>query len=252
MNFSEFENKVFETDDINEHHLEPELKRIKGIGKALVYGDPYGIARKLDGHQGDNIYDCKNNDGPVSVLNVLRMAGVRCSENEIVKCAIDNNWCRHSIFEPEKRGDSYPWDLVGLLKHYGIPAEWLTRINISNPGYYPAELENVADFVESGRGVIMELSSELLSTLHYGESPDKHKMSLPLSNRYVTVTGTARNPENGALEGLFICDSEKGGFGNKAIFVPTDTLKRVYGSNSKTRIDMVLGASIVVTDKPIR
>jgi len=29
---------------------------IKEYGELLVYGDPDGIAKKLDGHQGDNIY----------------------------------------------------------------------------------------------------------------------------------------------------------------------------------------------------
>lgn len=252
MNFSEFEGKAFEANEIKEHRLEPELKRIKGIGEALVYGDPYGIARKLDGHQGNNIYGCKNNDGLIAVVNVLRMAGINCSENEIVKCAIDNKWCRNSINESlGKPGENFPWERAKLLNHYGISSEALYR-KLSDPDQPSAELDSIAEYVESGRGVIMEVYSGLLDVIFYGETPDLQRMELPGADRCVTVTGTARNPETGALEGLFICDSARGGFGNKAIFIPIDILKRVYGADSKTRNDFVFCANVVVTDKPIR
>lgn len=246
MNFSEFEGKVFETDDINEHRLEPELKKIKGYGEALVYGDPYGIARKLDGHQGDNIYNLKNNDGLMAVLNVLRMAGVNCSENGIVRYAIKNNFCNHAYFGfQDEEGRTLPFGRSGLLEHYGISS----KVLFSNfPG---GDLESIAGYVESGRGVIMEVDSDLLSLLLYEKIEDQ-MVRLPLADRCVTVTGTARDPETGSLKGFFVCDTKKEGFGNKSVFVPLDILQNVYGYTGGIHDNHIYGANVVVTDKPIR
>lgn len=240
------EGSAFDPENIKENpKLEPELMKIKGrdeLGELKVYGNPYQISKELDGHQGDNLYKVKGNSGIVAVLNVIRMAGMKCSENQIVKRAIDMDCCTHSYYnEAYMNGKTDRGERCKLLESYGIDCNMTELIYEDNLVGY---LNSIANYVEEGRGVIMDMNSGLLHDYDNVAYRDYAVYYVP--NLSVAVTGTARNPETGFLEGLFICDSSNG---NKSMFVSLDELILANMHMDSIGKD---SASYIVTTKPIR
>lgn len=143
---------------------------------------------------GEGVEGFEGTCGLVSCENVLRMAGVDVTEAEIVQYARTH---RASIFssrnlcttnsEPSENGGTYPQDRQAILRHYGIESD-CRHVNA----------EQLAEYVESGRGVIASIDANIL---WYGQNfadPARHA---------ITVTSVARDAHTNEIYGFYICDS---------------------------------------------
>lgn len=212
--------------------LEPVIYETPEAGEVLVYGDPFEIGQSLDDMQGDNIYNAGGDCGLVTVTNMLRMAGVEVTEDEVVGNAINMGLCQYSEFNnPEDNGGTTAFDRQSLLRLYGINA------SIYEDKNGDASLDSIADYVESGHGVNISINAGYAWD-------DPSFIGDGSSNHSITVTGTARDPETGELKGLYVCDSGLTDCDSSAMFLSVDTLQECY-------ID-TYGSTVLVTNDEIR
>lgn len=172
----------------------------------IVCGD-YERYRELNHLQGDNPYGFKGTCGLVSCEDVLRQFGMETSEAEMVHYAIEHRLCSTEGSDPGEMGGTTIRDQARILSDNGVPAtENMAR-----------SLDELAASVEAGRGVILEVNAGVLwnDADYYGFGEPNHA---------VVVTGTARDPETGAVLGAFINDSGRGLAGDDGRFIDAATL----------------------------
>lgn len=216
----------------------PEIRYdVPGVPIAAVSGDPYGIAPILDSHQGDTNLNAAGTCGLTSIANVCVMAGMDITEADVVKYALDNNVCDNDIWAQEgDRGGTTIEDRLEILKSYGIDA---TSYDATDVG---GSFENIANEVEDGKGAILALNAGYLwddpscVTNPYGTIS---------SNHCVTVTGVARDVNNGEVTGFYICDSGRGLDSDACRYLSVDELSKAYNGN-------IMNASVIFTDQSIR
>lgn len=216
----------------------PEIRYdVPGTSAALVSGNPYDVAPYLDSHQGDTGLRAAGTCGLTSISNVCVMAGMDVTEADVVKFALDNNLCSNGFWKSadEIGGTNYQ-QRIEILKAYGIDA---TAYSALEDG---GSLENIANAVEDGKGVIMGLNAGILwdepSAVggSYGITP---------SNHCVTITGVARDASNGEVVGFYICDSGRCMDTDASRYLTVDELSKAYNAN-------IINANVVITDQPIR
>ncbi|GIH29428.1 hypothetical protein Aph01nite_77380 [Acrocarpospora phusangensis] len=173
--------------------------------ESLVLGDVSGLA-EYNHLQGTNP-DFQGTCGLCSDMNQLRRFGVDVTEAELVDYAVQNGLCNVSD-DPTKSGGTTPFEQAKILSDFGVPAHVETGDS----------LEDLAANVEQGRGVIIEANAgELWQDANYLESGQY--------NHAVSVTGVARNPSNGEIQGFFINDS---GTGESGKFVDAATMDAAW------------------------
>lgn len=171
--------------------------------EAVVIGDPEGY-RRFNHQQGDNPYGFYGTCGLVSCEDILRQFGVEITESDIVRYAAQRGLC--VIDGPsEQLGGSSPMTQAELLSDLGVPAQVEVHGN----------LERLAARIESDRGVIICMNAGVLwnDATYYGQGGANHA---------VVVTGVARDPSSGAIQGFFINDS---GTGKSAEFIDAATMQ---------------------------
>jgi hypothetical protein len=185
--------------------------------ETVVIGDVDGLA-DYNHKQGDNSAGFEGTCGLVSCEDVLRQFGVDVTEDNIVDHAAGSGEC-YVGDDPEKSGGTSSESQAQILNDYGVPAH--TESGQS--------LEDLAADVERGSGVIVSANAGYLWD-------DANAYDSGQSNHAVVVTGVARDPETGELQGFFINDS---GTGNSAQFVDASTMQAAY---------VETGGNAVVTD----
>lgn len=218
------------TDVPNDWLAKSEMVNIPEVGDVVVNGDPFEIGKKLDENQGDNVYGFTQDCGLVSVHNILTMAGITSTEDEVVGRAILFRKCQTRFLNAADSGGTTVLQRQSLLETYGISSTFYSAL--SEEG----SLESIASYVEEGRGVNLSGNAGYL-----WDEPSY--IGKGASNHSIVVTGTARDPETGELKGLYVCDSGLTGE-SSAVFLSVEKLKDAY-------LD-AKGASVLVTDKPIR
>ena len=214
--------------------LEPALMEIPGMGEVLVSGDPFAVADQLDDNQGDNILNAQGDCGLVSVANLLTLAGLDVSEDEIVVTAVGNGLCRYSTeLEPDQNGGTNVYLRQALLAGYGISS----TVYGDDADGKKLSLESIAQYVEAGHGVNLAVNA--------GYAWDEPSAIMDGGNNHsLIVTGTVRDPESGELKGLIVCDSGLVGTESGARVMSVSTLNSAYTN--------VTGATALITDDPIR
>lgn len=154
-----------------------------------VFDSPVETGTKLDSHQG-KMSQFQGTCGLVSCENILRLAGVDITEEEIVKFASRRHGAEKKRLctvglNALNNGGTTEVDRRKILAHYGLKTFCIKP-----------SVEEIARCVEEGRGVIISVFAGIL---YYGYSVihDAHA---------VTVTATKRSMD-GKLEGFYICDS---------------------------------------------
>lgn len=174
----------------------------------LVYDTPEKMDAYLYKEQGSARILFKGTCGLCSCANIMRLAGVNATEKEMIdyasKTPADNNrgrLCATGCLNPANNGGTSPWDRKEILSHFGVESS-LFPIERDETGK-PADknIENIASYVETGRGVILSVHSRML---WYDEAYGKKDLHA------VTVTSVKRD-KTGSVLGFYICDSEKGG-----------------------------------------
>lgn len=156
-----------------------------------VFDSPHETGARLDSRQG-KVAGFLGTCGLVSCVNVLRMAGIRETEQNVVAYARNTRSGRHGTplcsvgsFFAENNGATNAEDRNEILARYGVHSVAL-----------PAVTKDIADYVEKGHGVILSVHANML--YHgYTAGNDLHA---------VTVTSTHRSAD-GTLLGFYLCDS---------------------------------------------
>lgn len=185
--------------------------------ETVIIGDVSGVA-DFNHQQGDNDAGFNGTCGLVSCEDVLRQYGVDVTENDIVEHAIENNECAVDS-DPEKAGGTTSDQRAQILNDFGIPAH-------TEKGQ---SLEDLASDIERGSSVIVAANAGYLWN-------DPNAYDTGQSNHAVVVTGVARDPQTGEIQGFFINDS---GTGSAGQFVDAATMQAAY---------VETGGSAVVTD----
>ena len=220
--------EVSESEALDASALESEIVDIPGVGAVLVGGHPFDVADALDDNQGDNILNAQGDCGVVSVVNLARMAGVECDENDAIIKAVRLHLCQYSTeLADEDNGGTNVLGRQALLAQYGISSTVFAGEDLSP--------EQIARLSEAGHGVNLGLNAGY-------EWGDINFINDGSSNHSIVVTGTARDPETHELLGLFVCDS---GYPGKtsAVFLSVETLEDAYTN--------AYGSSALVTNKPV-
>lgn len=216
--------------------ISPEIRfDVPDCPVAYVTGDPFVVAEKLDYKQGDNPYNASGNCSLVSVSNICRIAGKDVSENDVTAYALANRLCADGWRMPEsQRGGASDGQILAVMRHFGLEAKAFKPTDIGG------DYEGMAQAIEGGRGVTMGLNAgyawnDPRFIGAYGEVAANHQ---------VTVTGAVRDAGSGKVAGFYICDSGRGLPSDACRYMPVSLLEKAY-----TRAD---GASVIITDKPIR
>ena len=221
---------------VNDYGMNAEVRsNVPGVERAIVIGNPEETAQILDSIQGDAIEGAEGTCGLTSIANLCVMNGQNVTEGMVVEYALENDLCMYDPWSaPETGGTTAEWQ-VDILRNFGIEAEY----NDASINTY----EVIADAIEDGKGVIVELDAGKL----WDEPSCSSKILwfFPTANHAVTVTGVARNAETGEITGFYICDSGRQLESDACRYIPIDDFSKAYNSN-------IINAGAVITNEPIR
>ena len=175
----------------------------KDSDNLLKFNHPEQTRKILDLNQG-KVAGFKGTCGLVSCVNILRLAGVKAEETDIVNYAKNNGLCTYipSVLSTQNGGTSWKNREI-ILEHFGI-----------NMCSDDTTIENIAYHVESGHGVIISVYA---SALWFGSRRLKNPHA-------ITVTSVKKNLI-GDIVGFYVADSgihEKDGNG----YYTVDEIKR--------------------------
>ena len=189
------------------------------------FDSPEELGKNLNSKQGrtpeeggEGIEGFGGTCGIVSVENILRMAGVDVTEAELIKYATTHSYVRDS----KKRylctkdgsygdnGGTYPEERQMILRHYGLESDIIKK----------AEIQDIASFVEAGKGVIASVDANRLWYERQATNAELHA---------VTVTSVQRDVTTNEILGFYICDSGKG---LASWYIPVDKMKFALESGS--------------------
>jgi|HubBroStandDraft_5_1064220.scaffolds.fasta_scaffold193930_2 hypothetical protein len=188
--------------------------------EALVFGDVERF-REFNHQQGENDLGYEGTCGLVSCEDILQQFGIDVNENEVVTFAAANGLCEIS-FLPEESGGTTEYSQAELLTDLGVPAH----------AEFGDTQEQLAQYIEEGRSVLVEVNAGEL-----WDSPADVGFGEP--NHVVVVTGVARDPDSGGIEGFYINDSGRGYPSDSGRFVDSDVIHNAWE---------VPGGSCVITD----
>lgn len=151
-----------------------------------VFDSPEKTSNTLDFEQGKNP-EFQGTCGLVSCENVLRLAGMNVTEQDIVNFAAKHQpdpLC-YVDRKPNANGATSDFDRKKIFEAFGVPS----YLEIQT-------VDAIAEAVESGRGVIVSVDAgKFYENAAYNGA-----------GHAVTVVSTRRDPD-GELQGFYICDS---------------------------------------------
>lgn len=169
--------------------------------------------------QGDNPYNFHEDCGLVSCQDVLNQFGIPVREGDVVTHAVTHGECQVDPNSSFDSGQTTSGDQAQILTDLGVPA----HVEAGR------SLDDLAVSVEEGHGTIVEANAGVLwnaaDAYDYGAA-----------NHAVTVTGVARDPGTGEVQGFYINDS---GDGKPAVFVSAAVMRTAW---------LDTGGQCVVTD----
>lgn len=144
--------------------------------------------------------------GLVSIENILRLAGVKITEADVVKFASTHKSSIRYLCtvgkSPDENGGTYASDRQAILKHYGIDS----RVE------YTSDVSKIAKYISEGRGVIASVDANVLWYGRARSTPEYHA---------ITVTSVERDSYTKEITAFYICDSGSGN-GDNARKIPVD------------------------------
>lgn len=174
---------------------------------SVMYGDVSGYA-EYNHQQGENIFGFQEDCGLMSSSDVLNQFGIPASESDVVEHAALNGECDIDPANLSDSGGTSPADQAQILGDYGLPAHVESG----------QSMEDLASQVEQGHGVIADVNAGYLWQ-------NGNFVGNGQTNHAITVTGVARDPSTGQIQGFYINDS---GDGKSAEFVPAATMAKAW------------------------
>ena len=247
----QYRNQVM-SDPMTSNPLFSGVRQPEGAGGAcLTFGINDESLGKLSYAQGHNTLGWDNDCAITQIANILTMAGIPASEETVVQYVNAN---RHRMrgnpaesSDPSLNGGMIPSDIRDVLGHFGLPStvhQQKTGISGKIRNLFGAgggmEIDEIAEAVESGRGVIMGVNHRILNGW-FGDITADHA---------ITVVGTARDIHTHDVQGFYINDTgwpdvAKDGRleRSQTKFVPVWRIRNAYE---------VPNAAVILTDVVIR
>lgn len=173
---------------------------------SLVYDSPIEMGKYLYTSQGRASFRYQGTCGLCSCANILRLSGVNYDEKDMIDYATNTlsgegefeKLCVYNPINPWASGATSAEDRKKILEHFGIRSD-VFPVVLENGIASEKTVNEIAKYVEDGRGVIISVHSSLL---YYGRK---------IRNDYhaVTVTSVVKD-ECGEIQGFYICDSNRG------------------------------------------
>jgi len=177
--------------------------------ESLVIGDVEGL-KDFNHLQGENPLGFQGTCGIVSCEDVLHQFGNEgVSEGQLVEYAALHGLCNTEGAAGECGGTTVS-DQARILSDWGVPAGYESGVS----------LESLAARVEEGRGVIAEVNSGTF----WGQ-PSWSDLILGGADHAVVITGVARDPVSGEIQGFFVNDS---GVPSSGRFVDAATMQTAF------------------------
>ncbi|BCM94388.1 hypothetical protein IAD21_06295 [Abditibacteriota bacterium] len=186
--------------------------------EVVVIGDVDGTA-DFSHLQGDNPFGYQGTCGLCSCENILDSFGIQVSEADVVGFAIENDLC----FEGDVLNGDDPGMLGGTTEEG--QAQILTDLGVPAHAETGGTLEDLAANIENGHGVIAEVDAGTIWN-------DPNSSGNGQANHAIVVSGVARDPSTGEIEGFFVNDS---GTGEAGKFYDAATFEQAWtetGGNS--------------------
>ncbi len=160
----------------------------------VLGGDPINRAEQWH-KQGDNDRSYQQDCGLASTAAVLQNCGVEVTESAIVEQAVKENLCETEMPDPADNGGSDGQAISQLLCNNGV----------DNTIENPQTPENLAAYVEEGKGVIAEVNADELRGTPQADAyyDDEGRIEV---DHAVQVTGTVRDAA-GNLTGFVVNDT---------------------------------------------
>jgi hypothetical protein len=153
-----------------------------------IFDSPVETGAALDANQG-KVAGFGGTCGLVSCVNVLRMAGKKATEQEIVTYASRSGLCSKGDTCAGNNGGTHCYQIQAVLSHYGVSSE-----------LRPCTINNIAIAVSEGRGVIALIDAGKL-----WNNPDFN-----CGLHAITITSVKKDFAGNIL-GFYVCDSGTGG-----------------------------------------
>ncbi len=184
-------------------------KMLDNADGGKTYNTPSETGKNLDYNQG-KMKGYSGTCGLCSCENILRLAGVQISEQEIVRYAVQNGLCVCDHDEEENGGTNYE-SRKQLLQAFGVDSSLL-----------PQNLSTIASAVVSGRGVIISVDAgRLWEDARY------------LNGLHAVTVTSVDFDLTGRIESFHICDS---GANRYDMVVCADKLQSCLAVNRKMNV----------------
>ena len=187
----------------NKRTLEPAVcYDVPNCKEAWVTGNPFGMADKMNYDQSKTRHKALGTCGLVSISNSLTRMGYDIPADDITHKAIATRRCHYHAFgDPRSNGGTSIESRNALLHDMGFESV------IGKPNGMGGDLEDIADAIDSGCGVVLSLNAGALWETDTGEPMLDGRVR---ANHCVTVTGVARDAATGEIVGIYIADSGRG------------------------------------------
>lgn len=165
------------------------------------FNAPIATGEKLNYRQGvpeseggEGVEGYKGTCGLASIENILRMAGYDITEKDVVMYAKSHEGSKEgrklctTDSTPNLNGGTYAEDRRAILKHFGIDSDVK----------YTTDLNEIAEMVTSGKGVIASVEANMLWHQCVGNPQEYHA---------ITLTSVQRDKHTKDILGFYICDS---------------------------------------------
>ncbi len=196
---------------VSKSHVQTKTIYIVNDDGTKTFGDPLALAENLINDQGNNDKNLKGTCGICAVGNILRLANIAATEQQILDYYLKELRFPHKLFwralisesASYYSGGSDPKGRMLLLNHFGIDSVLVPSIRI-NDSYNQVlrSADRIAEYVEQGKGVIVSFDADIYDKERYG-LPQKHQA---IKTHALVVTSVKRDSLNN-LVGLYVHDS---------------------------------------------
>ena len=195
-------------------------------GNDFTYDSPLELDLYLYKKQGSADPAFQGTCGLCSCANILRMAGVSYSEADMIRYASKtedehaslvqtlfggSKLCMTGQKDPGDNGGTSPQNRQDILRHFGMESD-LVPVSFGTDGAVSDQtMRKLADFVDTGHGVILSVHADVL---WFDQAPGMDDLHA------ITVTSVTRDGA-GNVMGFHVCDSANGG----TAYYPVDKLR---------------------------